>query len=111
MTIRSLLRHRATVVRSVSETDGTSSWVTVTVSLPCLLDASTTGQSEAGGQQQSADRLGTLFTSATSDVQAGDRLIMARGQVGTFVVQPDPATVATLSGPHHREHQVFEVPS
>lgn len=90
-----------------------TTWATVTENLPCLLDAGTAALPEptyTAQQQQAYDRAGTLFTLAAADMKPGDRVVLTRGQSGTFLVKPDPATVSTLTGPHHREYRVEETP-
>jgi hypothetical protein len=116
VTIRGVLRHRAIVKRpSTTIVDGESViiWAAVTTDLPCLLDVGTASMPEptyTAEQQRTLDRSGTLFTLPTSDVKPGDRVVLTRGQSGTFLVKPDPATVSTLTGPHHREFRVEETP-
>lgn len=116
MSIRSVLRHRATVRRSTTTIVGgvpTTTWATLTEALPCLLDVGTASLPEptyTAQQQQAYDRAGTLFTLPTADVKPGDRVVLTRGAAGTFLVKPDPAGVATLTGPHHREYRVEETP-
>jgi hypothetical protein len=108
VSIRSVLRHRATVKRQAG-----TAWQTVASDLPCLLDVGTVGEPEptyTGEQQRYLDRSGTLLTLASADLQPADRVLMTRGQSGTFVVRPDPAKVSTLTGVSHHEHRVGEVP-
>lgn len=81
--------------------------------MPCLLDAGTASLPEptyTSEQQRTLDRSATLLTLPSADVRPGDRLTMTRGATGTFLVKPDPASVATLLGPHHKEFRVEETP-
>lgn len=109
--IRSLLRHRAEVVRGLHEVvDGISwtSWDAAVESLPCLLSVDGF-QTEKLSEDDTADRLGILFTLPGANVKPGDRLNMTRGAVGTFRVLEAPANVATLNGLSHCEFRVSEV--
>lgn len=116
MSIRSVLRHRATVKRpTTTNVNGvpTTVWNVIATDVPCLLDAGTTGQPEptyTATQQQALDRSGIFFTLPTSDVKSGDRVTLTAGQVGTFLIKADPANVSTLRGVSHREHRCEEVP-
>ena len=92
---------------------GATTWGVVVADLPCFLDASghQLDPTLSETAQQRLDRTGTLFTLPAADVLPGDRVVLTRGAVGTFLVRQDPANVATLQGPSHAEHRVEEVPS
>lgn len=114
--IRSVLRHRATVRRgttAVVSGQSVTTWHTVAYDVPCLLDVGTRSLPEpsyTAEQQRTLDRSGTLFALPAADVKPGDRVVLTRGASGTFLVKPDPATVSTLTGAHHKEFRVEEVP-
>jgi hypothetical protein len=116
VSIRNILRHRAQVKRaSTTVVSGmpTTTWNTILSDLPCLLDAGTQGQPEpqyTATQQTTLDRSGLLFALPTADLKPGDRVVLTRGQSGTFVIKPAPSNVSTLSGVHHREFRCEEVP-
>lgn len=110
MTIRTVLHHRADVVRAVV-TAGDRAWGLVAADMPCLVTTGTKGEAEDRSAAQEADRLGLVFTLPDSPVTTGDRLLVKRGPVGIFKVEPNPANVGTLRGNHHREHQITGVPA
>ena len=111
MSVYSVLRHRATVRRSVrTYEDGVPSytWTTVAEDVAVLLDAN----KREDGQEfeyQKADRIGLLMAGPRADINAGDRVQMTRGPVGTFVVKGDPDERPSLHGLSHREFRVTEV--
>jgi hypothetical protein len=116
MSIYGVLRHRCTIRRAGKITLNGSpinSWETIESDVPCLLDAYA-GQSEptysSGERTDFNDRSGRLLAAPGVDVRPGDRLVMTRGASGTFTVSPDPAVISTLSGPHHAEFKVEQVP-
>lgn len=108
MSIHSVLRHRAKVKRGQKNNlTGEIEWSTVAEGLPCLLSVDGLQRERSESQtQRPFDRTGILFAGPTADLLPGDRLIFTRGVSGTYLVKPDAATVATLSGTSHREFAV-----
>jgi hypothetical protein len=112
--IESLLRHRATVKRAERTTlncEPLNVWSVVDGDLWCLLDplGAQTEASYSSEVQPTRDRSARLLTAPDADLRPGDRVILTRGAVGNFRVTSDPATVSTLTGPHHCEFVVEQV--
>lgn len=117
MSLRSLLVHRAEVLRlATTNVDGaaTYDWDSLGV-VPCRVDLSfiRSGKDpvwtpEAG---RPADRTGVAFFAAGADVLPGDRIFMVAGGVeGTFELQGTLDFVQDRRGrTHHLECGVIEV--
>jgi hypothetical protein len=110
-----LLKHRATVQRSVDtfvKGSPSKAWTVVADSvnapLPVLYskDSVELDPTWSATQKAEASQLGTLFTRPDAPIEPGDHVSLVRPVLGVYEVLPDPSPVLTLSGVSHREYKV-----
>jgi hypothetical protein len=118
MSVQTILRHRATVSRSVTLSDngtGIAEYETfpVIVDLPVLLDAANEGEldpSWSEAQRVFRDRAGILFAAISPELFVGDRVKLTRGTSGTFLIEGAPPAVIGAQGfPSHCQYRVRQV--
>ena len=109
MSILSILRHRATVMRG-TKSSGETTWATQREGLPCLLvDQRAQTEGSESETQRPGDRTGVLFAPLSANLKPGDRLVFTRPVIGTYLIKPDARSALTPTGPRHKEFEVEQV--